>query len=50
MTHSNHPADPPTPLEARSMAILAALFSFPACIAALIWLDPLAKAAAAALG
>ena len=38
------------PLEARTIGILAALFSFPACIVALIWLDPLAKAAAAALG
>ncbi len=38
------------PLEARTIGILAALFSFPACILALIWLDPLAKAAAAALG
>lgn len=38
------------PLEARGIAVLAALFSFPACLVALIWLDPLAKAAAAALG
>jgi NADH-quinone oxidoreductase subunit N len=38
------------PLEANAIGILAALFSFPACIVALIWLDPLAKAAAAALG
>jgi len=38
------------PLEANGIAILAALFSFPLCILALIWLDPLAKAAAAALG
>lgn len=38
------------PLEARTIGILAALFSFPACLVALIWLDPLAKAAAAALG
>jgi NADH-quinone oxidoreductase subunit N len=38
------------PLEANAMALLAALFSFPVCVVALIWLDPLAKAAAAALG
>ena len=38
------------PLEARAIGILAALFCFPVCILALIWLDPLARAAAAALG
>ncbi len=38
------------PIEARTIGILGALFSFPLCILALIWLDPLAKAAAAALG
>ncbi|RYF91269.1 MAG: NADH-quinone oxidoreductase subunit N, partial [Caulobacteraceae bacterium] len=39
-----------TPLDAKAIGIAAALFSFPLCIVALIWLDPLARAAAAALG
>jgi len=38
------------PFEARSIAVVAALFSFPAVLVALVWLDPLAKAAAAVLG
>jgi NADH-quinone oxidoreductase subunit N len=38
------------PIEARSIAIALALFSFPIVLAALIWLDPLAATAAAALG
>jgi NADH-quinone oxidoreductase subunit N len=37
-------------LELKGLAYAAALFSFPLVLIALIWLDPLAKAAAAALG
>jgi NADH-quinone oxidoreductase subunit N len=37
------------PLEAKTIAILAALFCFPLVLPALHWLDPLAKAAAASL-
>jgi NADH-quinone oxidoreductase subunit N len=37
------------PFEAKAIAIAAALFSFPAVLVALVWLDPLAKAAAASL-
>jgi NADH-quinone oxidoreductase subunit N len=38
------------PIEARTIAIALALFSFPVVLAALIWLDPLAAQAAASLG
>jgi len=38
------------PAEARAIAVGLALFSFPLVMGALVWLDPLAKAAAAALG
>jgi NADH-quinone oxidoreductase subunit N len=40
----------PIPGEARAIAIGAALFSFPVVLAALVYIDPLAKAAALALG
>jgi NADH-quinone oxidoreductase subunit N len=43
------PTDTP-PVEARAIALLLALFSFPAVMGALAYLDPLAHAAAAALG
>ncbi|RAK61091.1 NADH-quinone oxidoreductase subunit NuoN [Phenylobacterium hankyongense] len=38
------------PLEARFIAIALALFTFPVVMGALVWLDPLAHAAAAAFG
>ncbi|MDP3590707.1 proton-conducting transporter membrane subunit, partial [Phenylobacterium sp.] len=38
------------PGEAKAVAIGAALFSFPVVLGALVFLDPLAKAAAAAFG
>ena len=38
------------PVEARAIAISAALFSFPLVLGALVFIDPLAKTAAAALG
>jgi NADH-quinone oxidoreductase subunit N len=38
------------PLEARAIAIVLALFSFPVVLAALAWLDPLAADAARAFG
>ena len=38
------------PFEAKTIAIAAAVFSFPVVLIALYWIDPLAKAAAAALG
>ena len=38
------------PAEARTIAIAAALFSFPLVLGALVFIDPLAKAAAAAFG
>jgi NADH-quinone oxidoreductase subunit N len=41
--------DKPAP-EIKGLAYAAALFSFPLVLIALVWLDPLAKAAAAALG
>ncbi|MBT9473080.1 MAG: NADH-quinone oxidoreductase subunit NuoN [Pseudomonadota bacterium] len=40
----------PIPGEAKAVAIGAALFSFPVVLGALIFIDPLAKAAAAAFG
>ena len=40
----------PTPFDAKAIAILAALFSFPLVLPALAILDPLARSAAAALG
>jgi NADH-quinone oxidoreductase subunit N len=43
------PTDAP-PAEARAIALVLALFSFPMVMAALTWIDPLAHAAAAALG
>jgi NADH-quinone oxidoreductase subunit N len=36
--------------DAKAFAIAAALFSFPVGLVALVWLDPLSKAAAAAFG
>jgi NADH-quinone oxidoreductase subunit N len=39
-----------SPSEARWIAYASALFSFPAVLVALTWLDPLAKAAAAQMG
>ena len=42
-------ADKP-PVEAKTIAIAAALFSFPLVLGALVFIDPLAKAAAAAFG
>ncbi|MDB5446782.1 MAG: nuoN, partial [Phenylobacterium sp.] len=38
------------PLEARTIGVALALFSFPVVMVALIWIDPLAHAAAAAFG
>jgi NADH-quinone oxidoreductase subunit N len=38
------------PIEARSIGVALALFSFPIVMVALVWLDPLAHAAAAAFG
>ncbi|MDO9246728.1 MAG: NADH-quinone oxidoreductase subunit N, partial [Phenylobacterium sp.] len=38
------------PVEAKTIAIAAALFSFPLVLGALVFIDPLAKAAAAAFG
>ncbi len=35
------------PVEAKAIALAAALFSFPVVLVALVWLDPLARAAAA---
>jgi NADH-quinone oxidoreductase subunit N len=43
-------ATDPTPVEAKTIAIAAALFSFPVVLIALVFIDPLASAAAAALG
>jgi NADH-quinone oxidoreductase subunit N len=43
------PVDRP-PLEAWAVAVVAALFSFPAVMIALTWLDPLARAAATIFG
>jgi NADH-quinone oxidoreductase subunit N len=43
-------ATDPTPPEAKTIAITAALFSFPVVLVALVFIDPLAKAAAAAFG
>jgi len=43
------PTDAP-PFEARAIALVLALFSFPVVMGALTWIDPLAHAAAAALG
>jgi len=40
----------PTPIDAKAVAILAALFSFPLVLPALAVLDPLARSAAAAFG
>jgi NADH-quinone oxidoreductase subunit N len=39
-----------TPMEAKTIAISAALFTFPVVLVALVFIDPLAKAAAAAFG
>jgi NADH-quinone oxidoreductase subunit N len=38
------------PVEARAIGVALALFSFPIVMVALVWLDPLAHAAAAAFG
>jgi NADH-quinone oxidoreductase subunit N len=46
---ANGPVDRP-PLEAWAVAVVAALFSFPAVMIALTWLDPLARAAATIFG
>ncbi|MBP7704874.1 MAG: NADH-quinone oxidoreductase subunit NuoN [Caulobacter sp.] len=43
------PVDKPA-LSGRTIAIAAALFSFPVSLVALVWLDPLSKAAAAVFG
>jgi NADH-quinone oxidoreductase subunit N len=41
--------DAPSP-SAQAVGIAAAFFSFPIVLVALVWLDPAAKAAAAAFG
>jgi NADH-quinone oxidoreductase subunit N len=46
---SQGPTDRP-PVEARAIGMTLALFSFPVVMVALVWIDPLARAAAAAFG
>jgi NADH-quinone oxidoreductase subunit N len=46
---ANGSVDAPAPT-ARAVAFAAALFAFPVVLVALVWLDPAAKAAAAAFG
>lgn len=46
---SNGPTDAPAPA-ARAVGFTAALFTFPVVLVALIWLDPIARSAAAAFG